>query len=107
MGRQVLREVEHGGLVRPRHQAKFDIAGIKLDGTGIGTRGRFHVDRPEARGPVPATAADRVGAGDQADMAAFKYDLFLVGPTDLGDSAPRRLIGHDVVMLSDSSRNGT
>ena len=37
MGRQLLREGQHGGFVRRRHQAEFDLAGIGLDAARIGT----------------------------------------------------------------------
>jgi hypothetical protein len=45
MGRQFLREGEHGGFVGARHQAKFDLAGIRLGMTRIGT-GFTHIDLP-------------------------------------------------------------
>src|SRR6266702_8469799 len=45
MRRQRLREVEHRYLVRPRHQAEFDVAGIQLGVARIGTC-FTHVDLP-------------------------------------------------------------
>ena len=43
--RQLLREGEHGGLVGARHQTEFDVAGIGLGVTGVGT-GFTHIDLP-------------------------------------------------------------
>ena len=43
--RQRLRELEHRQLVRPRHQAEFDVAGIQLGVARIGTC-FTHVDLP-------------------------------------------------------------
>ena len=37
MGRQFLREGEHGRLVRAGHQAEFDLAGVGLGVPRIGT----------------------------------------------------------------------
>src|SRR5581483_3299677 len=48
MRRQLLRKGEHGRLVGPRHQTEFDVAGIGLDVTGIGT-GLTHVDLPPSQ----------------------------------------------------------
>ena len=48
MGRQLLRESQHRGLIRPRHQAEFDIAGIGLDVPRIGTC-FTHVDLPPSQ----------------------------------------------------------
>ena len=42
--RQFLREVEHGGFVRLRHQAEFDLAGIGLDAARIDAGVAAHVD---------------------------------------------------------------
>ena len=44
MRRQAARKVQHGGLVRLRHVAEFDVARIGLDGARIGTL-FAHVDR--------------------------------------------------------------
>ena len=45
MGWQLLREGEHGGLVRARHQAEFNLAGIGLDLPRVGTC-VTHIDLP-------------------------------------------------------------
>ena len=37
MGWQLLREGEHGGLVRPRHHQEFNVAAVGLDLPRIGT----------------------------------------------------------------------
>ena len=44
MHRQFLREVEHGGFVRLRHQAEFDLAGLGRDAARIGAGVAAHVD---------------------------------------------------------------
>ena len=48
MARQFLREVEHGGFVRPRHQAEFDLAGVGLDVPRVGTC-LAHIDLPPSQ----------------------------------------------------------
>ena len=82
MRRQLLREGQHRGLVGARHQAEFDLAGIRPDVPRIGT-GFTHVDHSYRSLAQPVVQfrpqpLDRIGAGDEADVTALQHHLFLV-----------------------------
>src|SRR6185312_9871140 len=48
VGRQLPGEVEHGGFVRPRHQAELDVAGLGFGVPRVGT-GFAHIDLPPSQ----------------------------------------------------------